>query len=193
MVLALLLVAGLAWPVAAEVAEVDEDGFVSAFELQFGAAPERVYDALVAETGAWWDPAHTFSGDALNLTFAVAPSSPRPGAEAGPGLALWERLPGEGNFARHLDVDFAQRGVRLRLRGGLGPLQALAVAGSMTFDLEGSLVGTKLTYRYTVTGRKLTAWADPVDRVMREQMERLRRYVETGSPLRAVRFPTDAR
>ena len=89
-------------------------------------------------------------------------------------------------------MDHVHRGQRLRLSGGLGPLRPLAVAGSMSFDLEDSLVGTRLTYRYAVTGRKLAEWARPVDRVMRGQVERLRRYVETGTPLPPVRNPTAA-
>lgn len=189
MALARVLLVCLGWSAAAAVVEVDERGFVSTFELRFEATPERVYDALVQETGAWWDAAHTFSGNASNLAFAAAP-----GADAPAGVyALWERLPGEGNFVRHLSVDFAQRGQRLRLSGGLGPLQPLAVTGSMTFDLEAVAAGTRLTYRYTVTGRQLVDWAAPVDRVMRGQIERLRRYVETGSASPPPRQPTETR
>lgn len=41
-----------------------------------------------------------------------------------------------------------------------------------------------------VTGRHLAEWPTPVDRVMRDQMGRRCRHVETGSP---VRYPTEER
>ena len=67
----LVLVAWAAWPALAEVVEVDDDGFVSAFTLQIGGARDRVYGALVDETAVWWDPAHTLSGDAANMVFVT--------------------------------------------------------------------------------------------------------------------------
>lgn len=80
MALARVLPVCFGWSAAAAVVEVDEDGFVSAFELRFDATPERVYDALVKETDVWWDPAHTFSGDASNLAFAAVPGAGAPAA-----------------------------------------------------------------------------------------------------------------
>ena len=159
---------GMALPAAAAVVEVDDGGFVSAHEIEIAAPPKRVFEALVAEVGAWWDPAHTYSGDASNLTFSQFP-------------ALWERISDEG-FVRHMAIDVVRPPTMLRLSGGLGPLQPLAVAGSMTFELAATEEGTKLAYRYVVNGRRLERLAEPVDRVMGGQLERLRRYVETGSP-----------
>ena len=160
----------------AEVTKSDVHGFVSAHEVEIAAPPERVYQALVAEVGDWWDPAHTYSGDAANMSFNEFP-------------ALWERL-GEEGFVHHMAIDMVRPPRTLRLRGGLGPLQTLAVVGSMTFDLEATQQAgqgdgpkaTKLAYRYVVNGRELQDWAEPVDRVMGQQLERLRHYVETGEP-----------
>ena len=159
---------GLVSPAAATVVEVDDGGFLSTHEIEIAAPPKRVFEALVAEVGAWWDPAHTYSGDASNLTFSQFP-------------ALWERLSDEG-FVRHMAIDVVRPPTMLRLSGGLGPLQPLAVAGSMTFELAATEEGATLSYRYLVSGRRLERLAEPVDRVMGGQLERLRRYVETGSP-----------
>lgn len=159
---------GLVLPVAAAVVDVDSGGFVSAHEIEIAAPPTRVFEALVAEVGAWWDPAHTYSGDASNLTFSQFP-------------ALWERISDEG-FVRHMAIDVVRPPTMLRLSGGLGPLQPLAVVGSMTFELAAAEQGTRLAYRYVVNGRRLERLAEPVDRVMGGQLARLRRYVETGSP-----------
>lgn len=155
-------------PTFGAVTESDEGGFVSVHEVEVAAPPERVFQALVAEVHAWWDPAHTYTGDASNLTFNEFP-------------ALWERLSDEG-FVRHMFIDVVRPPRTLRLSGGLGPLQPLAVVGSMTFDLEPADGGTRLAYRYVVNGRRVEELAAPVDRVMGEQLARLKRYVETGSP-----------
>ncbi len=71
----------------------------------------------------------------------------------------------------------------LRMLGGLGPLQEHGVAGSLTFTLEPSEKGVELAVTYNVSGYHpsgLGSWADAVDRVVREQVERLKLYVETG-------------
>lgn len=193
-----IFMAWLAQPALAEVTEVDEHGFISVHELHIKALPARVFEALVEEIGLWWDPAHTYSGDAANLSFDCQTRRCRkptngqsPGAEIDPcgSLFLRSKRPvalcedsGDGLFVRHMTVDFVQPPQALRLSGGLGPLQPLGVAGSMTFDLEETEAGTKLSYRYRVNGRNVTSWAEPVDRVQLGQLERLRRYVEAGSP-----------
>ena len=165
-------------PVLAAVTESDDGGFVSAHQVEIAASPTRVFEALVAEVGEWWDPEHTYTGDAGNMTFNEFP-------------ALWERFSDEG-FVRHMAIDMVQPPKTLRLSGGLGPLQPLAVTGSMTFDLVLVAEGTRLSYRYVVNGRRLQEWAGPVDRVMAGQLARLRRYVETGAPAADAAPPANA-
>ena len=170
-VLALALAAVVTAPLAAEVAVVDERGFVSEHELHIAAAPDRVFEALIGEVGAWWDPAHTYWGDSSRLTF-----------ECGFDLALCEDSEDGEGFARHMTVDSIRPGRSLVLSGGLGPLQPLGVAASMSFRLQAAEDGTRLDYRYIVNGRDLEPLAEPVDRVQGEQLARLKRYVETGNP-----------
>ena len=196
---ALLLPAWFAAETFAEVAQNEAHGFVSVHEVEIAAPPERVWEALMEEVDEWWDPAHTYSGDARNMRFGVL---------GGFGV-LWEDLdrgPSKPLGAirgavRHMDIDMVRPPKTLRLRGALGPLQPLAVVGSMAFDLEAmdatsetSESGnkhTRLAYRYVVNGPQLRDWAEPVDRVMGEQLARLRRHVETGKPTAATDDDSD--
>jgi len=70
--------------------------------------------------------------------------------------------------------------------GGLGPLQAMAVHGSMKFDLTPVEGGTKLEVTYAVGGYSaagLNVLAAPVDGVLSEQFMRLKNLLERGDPV----------
>ena len=183
-----LTLAACALPIAGEVVEVRDDGFVSTFEVEIKAAPKRTFDALWKDVAKWWDPAHTYTGDSENMYLSdligfvedLSPLVPSdPPEEARRPLFDDDLL---GPFVRHMDIDMVQPPTALRLRGAMGPLQTHAVMGSMTFDLEATEDGTRLRYRYVVNGPRLREWAEPVDRVMGGQLQRLRRYVESGDP-----------
>ncbi|HUV12342.1 MAG TPA: ATPase, partial [Acidobacteriota bacterium] len=76
-------------------------------------------------------------------------------------------------------------GKMLRMTGGLGPLQALGVAGSLTLILEETSQGSNLDVSYQVGGYLkdgLASWASAVDGVLGEQFGRLKRFIETGNP-----------
>ena len=73
----------------------------------------------------------------------------------------------------------------LRLSGGLGPLQELAVDGSFTVMLNEAGGPTRLEWTYAVGGYAaggLEPLAKPVDAVLVHQIQRLERFVETGRP-----------
>jgi uncharacterized protein YndB with AHSA1/START domain len=149
-------------------------GFVSEHELTIAAPRQRVFHALTAEVQRWWDAAHSYSGDAAS--FAL---------DATAGGCFCERW--NGGSVVHMTVVFVEPDRQLRMLGGLGPLQAMAVSGSMTFTLDDDGGGgTRLHYRYAVGGwapAGLQALAGPVDQVQLGQLLRLQRYVETGSPI----------
>ena len=96
----------------------------------------------------------------------------------------------DGSVA-HMTVVFVERDSVLRMIGGLGPLQAMAVNGSMTFTLAQTDNGaTRLEYEYAVGGYSpegLEGIAEPVDGVQLEQLRRLQRFVETGNPAAPTR------
>ena len=172
-----LLIAAVTWlagNAVAEVVDADPGGFTSAHEIVIAAPRERVYQALTAEVGHWWDPRHSYSGQAANFTI-----DPKPGG------CFCETLP-DGGGVEHMRVVFVEPNRILRLAGGLGPLQSMAVSGAMQFTLTTGEKGTtKLSYRYAVGGyypQGLDSVAAAVDLVQLGQLQRLKRYVETGDP-----------
>ena len=116
---------------------------------------------------------HSWSGDARNMSIDD---------RAGGGFT--EKLK-NGGSVQHLTVIFANPGKVLRMSGGLGPLQSLAVAGSMAWTLTKAENGTTVEFSYTVGGYRpggLASWAVPVDNVLNEQLTRFKDFVEKGKP-----------
>ncbi len=156
----------------ADVADSAANGFTVKLAVTIRASPQEVYQRLVHNVGDWWDSAHTFSGDAHNLTIDDKPMG-----------CFCEKLPGGGG-ARHMQVINADPDKMLVLTGGLGPLQSMAVTGSMTIQLGAVRDdGTKVAVTYAVTGYSpggLNSLAAPVDAVLTQQFMRLKSFVETG-------------
>jgi uncharacterized protein YndB with AHSA1/START domain len=153
------------------VVDSSASGFTVRTALAIKAAPAEVYRRLVRNVGDWWDPNHTFSGNAHNLSIE----------EKVPGC-FCEKLP-DGGGVRHMEVVYVAPGKTLRLSGGLGPMQAIAAAGSMTIQLSAAESGTKLEVTYAVAGylpAGMNTWAAPADGVVEEQFTRLKNYIETG-------------
>ncbi|HWP94778.1 MAG TPA: SRPBCC domain-containing protein, partial [Gammaproteobacteria bacterium] len=138
----LLLIVGtlLASGSSPTVAQAVPNGFQVRHEAIIGAPPAKVYEALVGEVGRWWNPDHTFSGDAQNLSL-----------DARPGGCFCERRP-QGGWVEHLRVIHVVPGEMLRLSGALGPLQSAGVAGSLTWKLAGSGNSTTVQLSYVVGG-----------------------------------------
>ena len=169
-----LLVACLSVAVsgAAEVVDSSVNGFVVRNTAQIAAHPTRVYTAAVDLLGRWWNPAHTFSNNSANLTL-----------DAKPGGCLCERIANGGVV--HLTVVYVDAQRELRFSGGLGPLQQMGVAGAMTWKLTEAAGGTQFEWSYTVGGYMpggLATIAPAVDAVLADQLNRLKRFVETGRP-----------
>ena len=168
-----LLAPGL---VLADVAASSASGFIVRIELPVAAAPPDVY-AKFFEIGKWWSDVHTYTGKASNLSLRNEP-----------GGCFCEALAG-GGFVRHATLVYSDKGKVARLDGALGPLQELGAHGLLAFnfgaaDKTNPGAGTKLVVTYTVSGfqpdKGFAPLAEPVNGVIREQAERLKRYVETG-------------
>ena len=159
-------------PVAAAVADSVANGFTVKISVIVHAGPDEVYKKLVHNIGDWWSSEHTFSGDAHNLTIDDKP------------MGCWcEKLKSGG--AKHMEVVLAAQGKALVLTGGMGPLQAMAVAGAMSIDFTPDKEGTKLDLTYTVGGylpAGLNTLAAPVDAVLSQQLARFKNFVELGRP-----------
>ena len=168
---ALLLASAVAGPALGEVKSVASDGFEVESAVTIAAPPDRVYSAL-GEIGLWWSSSHTFSHDAANLSI-----------ELHAGGCFCERLKDGGSVA-HMVVVYAAPGVGLRLRGALGPLQAEGVDGALSWTLKPAEGGTSVTQSYVVGGYirgGMEPWAPRVNRVLDEQLQRLKSFVEGKS------------
>ena len=156
----------------AEVASASAHGFKVTIQVQIDSSPGRVYNTVVKEVGAWWHPDHAFYGEAGKFSIEDRPNG-----------CFCERS-GKGQV-RHMTVIFAEPGRVLRMTGALGPLQELGVTGNMGFKFSEAEGGTRVEFYYAVGGyssQDLDQLAPIVDGVLSEQLERLKRYVETGSP-----------
>ena len=163
----------LAGPLRGEVVETTAAGFLVRNTAAINAPPATVYAALTDGVGGWWDPAHTFSHNARNLS-----------VDAKPGGCFCERLP-DGGGVQHMSVVYASPGKLLRLTGAIGPLQEAALTGTMTWNLLQAGSGTTVELIYTVGGFRAGGFRDiptVVDGVLRGQLARLKALVETGRP-----------
>lgn len=168
----LTLVIAIAGPASADVKSVASNGFEVASAATIAAPPDRVYAAL-GEVGRWWSPSHTFSRDASNLSI-----------ELRAGGCFCEKLK-NGGSVQHLTVVYAAPGIGLRLRGALGPLQAEGVDGALSWTLKPVQDGTAVALDYVVGGYirgGIEQWAPRVGRVLDEQLQNLKSYIE-GKPL----------
>jgi len=153
--------------------QVTANGFLMKFDVSVNAARAKVYDALVGQIGSWWNPEHTYSHDAKNLSI-----------DARPGGCFCEKLPNGGGIELARVTYIAPPQV-VRFSGALGPLQASGVAGSMTWKLTGDAGNTRLELSYSVGGFIHGGFgkiAPAVEAVLHDQVDRLKLFVETGKP-----------
>jgi uncharacterized protein YndB with AHSA1/START domain len=153
--------------------QVTPIGFLVKLEVNINAPAAKVYEALVGHIGSWWNPEHTYSHDAKNLSI-----DPRPGG------CFCEKLP-NGGGVEHLRVVHVAPGEVLRLSGGLGPLQASGLAGSLTWKLTGGGKNTRVQLSYSVGGfidGGLEKIAPAVESMLNDQLNRLKLFIETGEP-----------
>src|SRR5260370_23271504 len=136
-VLALMMLSGT---LAQSAPQVTPTGFLVKFDVNVNEPVAKVYDAVVGQVGSWWNPEHTYSHDAKNLSI-----DPRPGG------CFCEKLP-KGGGVEHLHVVYVAPPEVLRLSGGLVPLQGSGVAGSMTWKLTGDRDHTPIQLSYRSVG-----------------------------------------
>lgn len=168
-----LLVTSLFFPDArAGVVDSSGHGFTVRNVVSVDRPAREIYARLL-QIGKWWDPAHTYSGDARNLTL-----------EGRANGAFSEKLK-EGGSILHGTVLYADPGKTLRLAAALGPLQSLAATGTLTWTFKPAEKGTTVEMLYSVGGYDPNGFRglpSIVDMVLSIQLQRLKRYVETGTP-----------
>jgi len=164
--------AGLAAHADAAVVHASPNGFELRQTVHIAAPPARVYAALI-QPGRWWNPQHTYSGSAANLSL-----------DARIGGCFCEAMPG-GGAVEHLAVVNIQPNVALELRGALGPFHARGVDGVLAFNLTPAGDGVDLIMTNDLGGymsEGMEVWAPRADAMLADQLARLKRYVETGAP-----------
>src|SRR5690606_22567317 len=155
----------------AEIVSAGPNGFSISHVAEAPDVAAPVVWAALADVAKWWDPEHTYSGDARNLSLEPQVRG-----------CFCERL---GLYAgiEHGSVVYAQPARTLRLIGALGPLQDFGVTGSMTWQIDTAGGGSRVTLTYNVGGYAnppLSEWATIVDEVLGEQLQRLVRFVTLG-------------
>ena len=155
-------------PASAEVVSAAANGFHIRRSVTVPGSAGDAYAAF-AKVERWWNPEHSYSGDARRLSL-----EPRPGG------CFCETLPGGG--IEHLRVTYADRSKRLVLTGALGPLLYEAVAGVMDVRFEAAGPSTRVTMDYKASGFSAGGadkLAPLVDKVLGQQLARYGTFAGT--------------
>ena len=160
-------------PLAAEVVERDDEGFVTRDVAEVEADTKATWLALISPA-RYWNSGHTWSGDAANMR--LTPQA---------GGCFCEKIPEDPDPTKitlegsveHMRVIHAFPEKALRMSGGLGPLQSEPVAGILTIALsETDTGGTRIVWEYNVAGRMrydMDVISKAVDGVMSQQLKGL--------------------
>lgn len=172
----LLVILPFATPAAAEVVNATAGGFEINQVVTVDAPIQQTWDTLRSPQ-RWWDKEHTYSDDSANLSLDSQATG-----------CFCERIPGKGSV-EHAHIVYIQAPRMIRMAGALGPLQAEAVTGTLTFKLdpEGSNA-TRVTLSYVVGGY-VRAGADTlapkVDEVLALQLVNFKSAAESAPPAAA--------
>lgn len=147
----------------ANVVAAAADGFTIVIEADVAVAPDVAYQKFVNGPALWWEDQHTYSGKAAHMTL-----DPRAGG------CFCEQIDGGGSVS-HGTVLYADPGNALRLSTALGPLQDMAVIGTLSVAFAPRDQGThvKLTYRvYGGFTSDAVELSKLVDSVLATQLQR---------------------
>ena len=150
----------------ADVVSANANGLHVRQEVQIVVPPANAFVAF-GQISSWWNPEHSYSGKAANLSLSLTP-----------GGCFCERFP-DGGGIEHMRVTFVEPGKRVLLTGSLGPLLYLATTGVMDVQFERIAGGTKITLDYKAAGFAeggADKLAPVVDGVLAEQMRRYRQF-----------------
>jgi hypothetical protein len=173
LIIAIALMAATAGVARATVIDAAPGGFQVQETVKIAAPAKRVWAAL-GKVGDWWNPEHSWAGDAHNLSLDLTP-----------GGCFCEALPKDRGGVRHMTVVYDQPMKQVILDGTLGPLMFSGAAGHLVWGLEEKDGVTTLTQTYYVGGYfpgGLDKIAPAVDGVLGSQLTRLKAYIETGKP-----------
>ena len=161
-VLGLLWLATFAASANADVLAASPGHYTLRHEAVSPLAPDAVWNRLV-HPETWWSPAHSYSGDAANLSLDL---------RAG---GLWKEE-WDGGSVAHGAVLYINPGTQLRLDAPFGPLQSMAVNVVWTITILPEGTGSKVIFDEVANGSdasNLDRIAGVVDGVKAEAMRRL--------------------
>ncbi len=156
---------------SADVAQADASSFLVTHRIIVPANGAKSFKAIT-HPERWWSSEHTWSGSAGNLRL-----DPHAG---GCWCERWS-----GGQVEHGRVLFIKTDSLLRVNAALGPLQAMAVNAVLDFQLTPGKDGTQIDISYRVSGpasAKLDNIAPGVDKVLGEQITRLKSLLESKAP-----------
>ena len=157
-----LLMSGLMTTSAqAALVKSTAEGFIAQHTVTIKTDSAIVFETMTSKVGQWWNPDHSFSGNAGNMLID--------------DQCFCERW--DGNLVRHLNTVIWMENSRVVMEGGLGPLKELGLSGTMIWTLTANDdATTTLNWKYHVYGygdTDLGALATAVDAVLAEQIGRL--------------------
>jgi hypothetical protein len=143
-----------------------DNGFEVREAVTLVVPPDDAFSSF-QEVGSWWDPQHTYSGKAENLSLNLVP-----------GGCFCERF-SKGGGIEHLHVTYVEPGSRAVLSGSLGPLLYEATTGVMDVQVKKVAGGAQVVLDYKVAGFAkggAAKLAPAVDQVLAAQLKRYREY-----------------
>ena len=156
----------LSSPVCAELVKSGDEGFIAQQSVDIAADKAMVFRTMTGKVGEWWNPDHSFSGDAGNMLIDLECFCERWG----------------NNLVRHLNTEIWIEDSKVVMEGGLGPLKELGLGGTMIWSLASNDdAGTTVSWKYHVHGFSETSvpeLATAVDGVLKEQIDRLANYLK---------------
>lgn len=165
----------VAAPASAEFVSRSETAFTLAFERTVDASPEAILEA-VAHPERWWSSAHTYSGDAANISLDLRP-----------GGCWCEALPGGGVKHAEAVLVWPARSMA-QFDAPFGPLRGIGAQAVLTLSwapVEGQPM-RRLRWTFVVDGSGSGAMAEPVHAVMEQQFGRMADHLSQASqPLQA--------
>lgn len=152
----------------AEVVARTADSFTLRYASEAAVVPGDIPGAM-ADVGRWWDSAHTYSGDAANITVDLTPGG------------CWCEKLADGTQFEHARVVSVEPD-RLVFDAPFGPLKGKATRAVLTVTWPPAHAGWTPTWEMVVEGPGLGAMADGVDAVMGAGFLRWLHYLEHGEP-----------
>ncbi|MEM6775926.1 MAG: SRPBCC domain-containing protein [Pseudomonadota bacterium] len=160
--LVLMCAIGVTAPAHAEVVSASDSHFTLRHDGHTSRSVEDTWQRLIRPS-SWWDPRHSYSGDAANISLEL---------EVG---GLW-REDWDGGSVAHGTVLFIDEEKTLRLEAPFGPLQGMGAYVVWTITLEAAEEGTNVVFEESAigpAGANYQAMAEAVDGVKTEAMRNL--------------------